>query len=98
MKTILNNQLWILFWTSAEKLVQFLFIFLNTLLSLLVRPPIVNRNILNVNQTYFETLTKIVQHDLLAGLNDTHGRNHLLLAYIHYECILHTPTEIGYFK
>ncbi|CAF4378384.1 unnamed protein product, partial [Rotaria sp. Silwood2] len=76
---ILNNQLWILFWAQAEKLVQFLFILLNTL-SLLVRPPIVNRHILNVNQTCFETLTKIVQRDLLAGLIDTHGRNHLRLS------------------
>ncbi|CAF4865625.1 unnamed protein product, partial [Rotaria sp. Silwood2] len=34
----------------------------------------------NVNQTCFETLTKIVQRDLLAGLIDTHGRNHLRLS------------------
>ncbi len=51
-----------------------------------------------MNQTCFETLTKIVQRiqrDLLADLNDTHGRNRLLLTYIHYECTLHTPTETG---
>jgi len=53
-----------------------------------------------VNQTCFETLTKIVQRiqrDLLADLNDIHGRNRLLLTYIHYECTLHTPTETGQF-
>jgi hypothetical protein len=103
-------------WAQAEKLVQFLFILLDTLLSLLVRSPVVNGHIckfffyiksiiinknfdlVNVNQTCFETLTKIVQRiqrDLLADLNDTHGRNRLLLTYIHYECTLHTPTETG---
>ena len=54
---------------------------------------------MNTNQTCFETLTKIVQRiqrDLLPDLNDTHGRNRLLLTYIHYECTLHTPTETGY--
>jgi hypothetical protein len=58
-------------------------------------------NLVNVNQTCFETLTKIVQRiqrDLLADLNDTHGRNRLLLTYIHYECTLHTPTETGKLK
>ncbi|CAF0791221.1 unnamed protein product [Rotaria sordida] len=83
-------------WAQAEKLVQFLYILLDTLLSLLVRAPILNGHILNVNQTCFETLAKIVQRiqrDLLADLNDTHGRNRLLLTYIHYECTLHTPTE-----
>ncbi|CAF3331877.1 unnamed protein product, partial [Rotaria sp. Silwood2] len=52
----------------------------------------------NVNQTCFETLTKIVQRDLLVDLNDTHGRDHVLLAYIHYECRLHTPTETSHFR
>ncbi|CAF3642968.1 unnamed protein product [Adineta steineri] len=83
-------------WAQSEKLIQFLYILLDTLLSLLVRSPILNGHILNVNQTCFETLTKIVQRiqrDLLADLNDTHGRNRLLLTYIHYECTLHTPTE-----
>ncbi|CAF3352510.1 unnamed protein product, partial [Rotaria sp. Silwood2] len=47
----------------------------------------------NVNQTCFEILTKIVQCDILAGLNDAHGTNHVLLAYIHYQCRLCTPTE-----
>ena len=53
---------------------------------------------MNINQTCFETLTKIIQRiqrDLLADLNDTHGRNRLLLTYIHYECTLHTPNETG---
>ena len=53
---------------------------------------------MNMNQTCFETLTKIVQRiqrDLLSDLNDIHGRNRLLLTYIHYECTLHTPTETG---
>ncbi|UJR34198.1 hypothetical protein I4U23_021604 [Adineta vaga] len=83
-------------WAQAEKLIQFLYILLDTLLSLLVRAPILNGHILNVNQTCFETLTKIVQRiqrDLLADLNDTQGRNRLLLTYIHYECTLHTPNE-----
>ena len=56
---------------------------------------------MNVNQTCFETLTKIVQRiqrDLLADINDAHGRNRLLLTYIHYECTLHTPNENGQLK
>ena len=54
--------------------------------------------LVNTNQTCFETLTKIVQRiqrDLLPGLNDIHGRNRLLLTYIHYEYTLHTPSETG---
>jgi len=85
-------------WTQAEKLIQFAYILLDTLLSLLVRSPIVNGHCLNVNQTCFETITKIVQRiqrDLLPDLNDFHGRNRLLLTYIHYECTLHTPQENG---
>jgi hypothetical protein len=103
-------------WAQAEKLVQFLNILLDSLLSLLVRSPVLNGHIgndrhftisllfsiladlVNVNQTCFESLTKIVQRiqrDLLADYNDIHGRNRLLLTYIHYECTLHTPTETG---
>lgn len=54
--------------------------------------------LVNVNQTCFETLTKIVQRiqrDLLSEFNDHHGRNRLLLTYIHYECTLHASTEPG---
>ena len=57
--------------------------------------------LVNVNQTCFESITKIVQRiqrDLLADYNDIHGRNRLLLTYIHYECTLHTPTETGLTK
>ena len=105
-------------WANAEKLVQFLYIVLDSLLFLLIRSPVLNGHLsknlmniihlnliysiilVNVNQTCFETLTKIVQRiqrDLLSDCNDRHGRNRLLLTYIHYECTLHTSNEPGLF-
>ena len=45
-------------WTQAEKLVQFLYILLDTLLSLLVRPPIVNGHLCNSICLFVERKTR----------------------------------------
>ncbi|XP_022240544.1 dedicator of cytokinesis protein 7-like isoform X2 [Limulus polyphemus] len=76
--------------SNPERLVQFLPIILNKLICLLVRPPIVAGQVMNIGQTAFESIANIVKSlvDLLESQNDQHGRNNLLTTYIHYQCTL----------
>ncbi|CAF1621232.1 unnamed protein product, partial [Didymodactylos carnosus] len=77
---------------NPEALVHFFYILFDKLLYLLIRPPVLNGHIVNIGQTCFESLARIVQRikDLLPDMNDSHLRNKLLVTYIHYGCTLHT--------
>lgn len=74
----------------GEALVQFLHLILDKLISLLVRPPVIGGNIVNVGQATFEALAQIVRrvHELLEDKNDHNGRNSVLSSYIQYCCTM----------
>ncbi|XP_067028614.1 dedicator of cytokinesis protein 7-like isoform X1 [Acropora muricata] len=69
-----------------EPLVRFLYLVLDKLILLLVRPPIISGTVVNIGQAAFESLTQIVDrlHQLLENSQDEHGRNQLLSSYITY--------------
>ncbi|XP_068675223.1 dedicator of cytokinesis protein 7-like [Montipora foliosa] len=69
-----------------EPLVRFLYLVLDKLILLLVRPPIISGTVVNIGQAAFESLTQIVDrlHQLLENNRDEHGRNQLLSSYITY--------------
>ncbi|XP_041359192.1 dedicator of cytokinesis protein 7-like isoform X2 [Gigantopelta aegis] len=79
---------------KGENLVQFLSLILDKLILLLVRPPVIAGNMLNVGQNTFEAIAQVVQqvHELLEEKNDQNGRNTLLASYIQYSCSLAHPT------
>ncbi|XP_070194616.1 dedicator of cytokinesis protein 7-like isoform X3 [Littorina saxatilis] len=74
----------------GEALVQFLHLILDKLIGLMVRPPVIGGNIVNVGQATFEALAQIVRrvHELLEDKNDHNGRNSVLASYIEYCCTL----------
>ncbi|CAB4004072.1 Hypothetical predicted protein, partial [Paramuricea clavata] len=70
----------------AEPLVRFLPIILEKLIFLLVRPPVVSGHVVNIGQSAFQSLAKIVErvHELLEDSVDNHGRSSLLLSFVTY--------------
>ncbi|XP_064626372.1 dedicator of cytokinesis protein 7-like isoform X5 [Lineus longissimus] len=78
---------------KGEPLVKFLSLIFEKLILLMVRPPVVAGQVLNVAQTCFESIAQIVRRitNLLDEKNDQHGRNSLLTTYIHYSCALPSP-------
>ncbi|XP_015776632.1 PREDICTED: dedicator of cytokinesis protein 7-like [Acropora digitifera] len=81
-----------------EPLVRFLYLVLDKLILLLVRPPIISGTVVNIGQAAFESLTQIVDrlHQLLENSQDEHGRNQLLSSYITYVFSApysHSPTS-----
>ncbi|XP_069794379.1 dedicator of cytokinesis protein 7 isoform X4 [Narcine bancroftii] len=74
--------------TSAqlEPVVRFLHQLLDKLALLVVRPPIIAGQIVNMGQPSFEAMTSIVNrlHKNLETNQDQHGRNNLLASYIYY--------------
>ncbi|XP_059178065.1 dedicator of cytokinesis protein 7-like isoform X2 [Physella acuta] len=71
---------------KGENLVQFLPLILDRLISLMVRPPVIGANTVNVGQATFEAISQLVLrvHEILEEQNDQNGRNMLLSAYIQY--------------
>uniref|UniRef100_A0A8D3E0G2 Dedicator of cytokinesis 6 n=1 Tax=Scophthalmus maximus TaxID=52904 RepID=A0A8D3E0G2_SCOMX len=66
--------------------VRFLHQLLNKLIQLIVYPPVIAGQIVNLGRAAFETMALLVNqmHKNLEGIQDQHGRNNLLVSYIHY--------------
>uniref|UniRef100_A0A671UZK3 Dedicator of cytokinesis 6 n=1 Tax=Sparus aurata TaxID=8175 RepID=A0A671UZK3_SPAAU len=66
--------------------VRFLHQLLNKLIQLIVYPPVIAGQIVNLGRTAFEAMALLVNqiHKNLEGNQDQHGRNNLLASYIHY--------------
>ncbi|XP_077590257.1 dedicator of cytokinesis protein 7 isoform X1 [Stigmatopora nigra] len=66
--------------------VRFLHQLLNKLIQLIVYPPVIAGQIVNLGRAAFEAMALLVNqiHKNLEGNQDQHGRNHLLVSYIHY--------------
>ncbi|XP_046985251.1 dedicator of cytokinesis protein 7 [Schistocerca americana] len=76
--------------SKSEPLVKFLPVVINKLLLLMVRPPTVAGQILNVGHTSFEAMAMLVRN--ISVLQEGHcgpgGRHSLLTTYISYQCML----------
>ncbi|XP_054707332.1 dedicator of cytokinesis protein 7-like [Uloborus diversus] len=84
---------------SLESLVNFLPLVLNKLIYLLVRPPVVAGQTMNIGQAAFEAISMVV-NSITSGLeqlNDRHSRNSLLVTYASYQCTVphHTSSIYG---
>ncbi|XP_072561324.1 dedicator of cytokinesis protein 7 isoform X2 [Paramormyrops kingsleyae] len=73
--------------------VRFLHQLLNKLILLIVHPPIIAGQIVNLGRAAFEAMGLLVNqiHKNLEGNQDQHGRNNLLTSYIYY--CFHLPTS-----
>ncbi|XP_075688857.1 dedicator of cytokinesis protein 7 isoform X11 [Rhinoderma darwinii] len=71
---------------QLEPVVHFLHLLLDKLILLVVRPPVIAGQIVNLGQASFEAMASITNrlHKNLEGNQDQHGRNSLLASYIHY--------------
>uniref|UniRef100_A0A3P9HBQ3 Dedicator of cytokinesis 7 n=1 Tax=Oryzias latipes TaxID=8090 RepID=A0A3P9HBQ3_ORYLA len=72
--------------SQLEPVVRFLHLLLDKLVLLVVRPPVIAGQIVNLGQASFEVMASIVNrlHKCLDTSQDMHGRNSLLSSYIHY--------------
>uniref|UniRef100_A0A4W5LDK5 Dedicator of cytokinesis 6 n=1 Tax=Hucho hucho TaxID=62062 RepID=A0A4W5LDK5_9TELE len=72
--------------------VRFLHQLLSKLILLIVHPPVIAGQIVNLGRAAFEAMSMLVNqiHKNLEGNQDQHGRNNLLASYIHY--CFHLPT------
>ncbi|XP_012734020.1 dedicator of cytokinesis protein 7 isoform X2 [Fundulus heteroclitus] len=72
--------------------VRFLHHLLNKLIQLIVYPPVIAGQIVNLGRGAFEAMALFVNqiHKNLEGNQDQHGRNNLLASYIHY--VFRLPT------
>ncbi|XP_078525635.1 dedicator of cytokinesis protein 7 isoform X9 [Lissotriton helveticus] len=72
--------------SQLEPVVRFLHLLLDKLVLLVVRPPIIAGQIVNLGQASFEAMASIVNrlHKNLESNQDQHGRNNLLASYIYY--------------
>lgn len=73
---------------KMEPLVRFLPLVFDKLLTLLVRPPVVDRGTLNLGQALLESIANLVQNITMhaVGNKDQHNRHSLLATYIQYQC------------
>ncbi|XP_048846353.1 LOW QUALITY PROTEIN: dedicator of cytokinesis protein 7-like [Brienomyrus brachyistius] len=73
--------------------VRFLHQLLNKLILLIVHPPVIAGQIVNLGRAAFEAMALLVNqiHKNLEGNQDQHGRNNLLTSYIYY--CFHLPTS-----
>ncbi|XP_040264246.1 dedicator of cytokinesis protein 7 isoform X3 [Bufo bufo] len=71
---------------QLEPVVHFLHLLLDKLILLVVRPPVIAGQIVNLGQASFEAMASITNrlHKNLEGNQDQHGRNSLLASYIYY--------------
>uniref|UniRef100_A0A673CVS0 Dedicator of cytokinesis 6 n=1 Tax=Sphaeramia orbicularis TaxID=375764 RepID=A0A673CVS0_9TELE len=76
--------------------VRFLHQLLNKLIQLIVYPPVIAGQIVNLGRAAFEAMALLVNqiHKNLEGNQDQHGRNNLLASYIHYCFRLPTSYEM----
>uniref|UniRef100_A0A8C7ZS50 Dedicator of cytokinesis 7 n=1 Tax=Oryzias sinensis TaxID=183150 RepID=A0A8C7ZS50_9TELE len=72
--------------SQLEPVVRFLHLLLDKLVLLVVRPPVIAGQIVNLGQASFEVMASVVNrlHKCLDTSQDMHGRNSLLSSYIHY--------------
>uniref|UniRef100_A0A2I3GCR6 Dedicator of cytokinesis 7 n=1 Tax=Nomascus leucogenys TaxID=61853 RepID=A0A2I3GCR6_NOMLE len=72
--------------SQLEPVVRFLHLLLDKLILLVIRPPVIAGQIVNLGQASFEAMASIINrlHKNLEGNHDQHGRNSLLASYIHY--------------
>ncbi|KAF4797250.1 Dedicator of cytokinesis protein 7 [Turdus rufiventris] len=72
--------------SQLEPVVRFLHLLLDKLILLVVRPPVIAGQIVNLGQASFEAMASIINrlHKNLDGNQDQHGRNSLLASYIYY--------------
>uniref|UniRef100_A0A8C8FIQ9 C2 DOCK-type domain-containing protein n=1 Tax=Oncorhynchus tshawytscha TaxID=74940 RepID=A0A8C8FIQ9_ONCTS len=72
--------------------VRFLHQLLSKLILLIVHPPVIAGQIVNLGRAAFEAMSLLINqiHKNLEGNQDQHGRNNLLASYIHY--CFHLPT------
>ncbi|XP_029441588.1 dedicator of cytokinesis protein 6 isoform X1 [Rhinatrema bivittatum] len=81
---------------SLEPLVAFSHHVLNKLILLIVRPPVIGGQIVNLGRAAFEAMALMVtqMHRCLEGGQDQHGRCSLLASYIYH--VFHLPSvELG---
>uniref|UniRef100_A0AAQ4RHX2 Dedicator of cytokinesis 6 n=1 Tax=Gasterosteus aculeatus aculeatus TaxID=481459 RepID=A0AAQ4RHX2_GASAC len=66
--------------------VRFLHQLLNKLIQLIIYPPVIAGQIVNLGRAAFEAMALLVNqiHKNLEGNQDQHGRNNLLASYVHY--------------
>ncbi|MGH0129310.1 UNVERIFIED_CONTAM: hypothetical protein FKN15_001940 [Acipenser sinensis] len=78
---------------GLETAVRFVHQILNKLILLIVRPPVIGGQIVNLGRAAFEAMALLVNkiHKDLEGNQDQHGRNSLLASYIHY--CFHLPSQ-----
>eukprot|EP00063_Salmo_salar_P049453 XP_014024288.1 PREDICTED: dedicator of cytokinesis protein 7 isoform X15 [Salmo salar] len=72
--------------SQLEPIVRFLHLLLDKLVLLVVRPPVISGQMVNLGQASFEVMASIVNrlHKYLDTSQDMHGRNSLLSSYIYY--------------
>ncbi|CAB1332240.1 unnamed protein product [Coregonus sp. 'balchen'] len=72
--------------SQLEPMVRFLHLLLDKLVLLVVRPPVISGQIVNMGQASFEVMASIVNrlHKYLDTSQDMHGRNSLLSSYVYY--------------
>uniref|UniRef100_A0A669CR10 Dedicator of cytokinesis 7 n=1 Tax=Oreochromis niloticus TaxID=8128 RepID=A0A669CR10_ORENI len=86
LETELKSSIAALNSSQLEPIVRFLHLLLDKLVLLVVRPPVIAGQIVNLGQACFEVMASIVNrlHKYLDTSQDMHGRNSLLSSYIHY--------------
>uniref|UniRef100_A0A665UL57 Dedicator of cytokinesis 7 n=1 Tax=Echeneis naucrates TaxID=173247 RepID=A0A665UL57_ECHNA len=86
LETELKSSIAALNSSQLEPVVRFLHLLLDKLVLLVVRPPVIAGQIVNLGQASFEVMASIVNrlHKYLDTSQDMHGRNSLLSSYIHY--------------
>ncbi|XP_038627245.1 dedicator of cytokinesis protein 6 isoform X6 [Tachyglossus aculeatus] len=92
VETELKSSIGSLRLASTEPLVAFSHHVLNKLILLIVHPPVIGGQIVNLGRGAFEAIALMVSHihKSLEGSQDPQGRNHLLASYIHYA--FHLPS------
>ncbi|XP_028679697.2 dedicator of cytokinesis protein 7-like isoform X1 [Erpetoichthys calabaricus] len=77
---------------NLETTVCFIHHILNKLILLIVHPPVIGGQMVNLGRAAFEAMALIVNqiHKNLDGNQDQHGRNSLLASYVHY--CFHLPS------
>ncbi|XP_039628587.1 dedicator of cytokinesis protein 7-like isoform X6 [Polypterus senegalus] len=77
---------------NLETTVCFIHHILNKLILLIVHPPVIGGQMVNLGRAAFEAMALIVNqiHKNLEGNQDQHGRNSLLASYVHY--CFHLPS------
>jgi len=88
METTLKSAILDLAHAKSEPLVKFLPVILDKLILLMVKPPVVGNQMMNIGQTVFEALAMLVKN--MTSLSE--GRHSLLTTYIAYQCTLPHPS------